>query len=122
MSDLMSAVDLMVTKAGGLTSFEAIARRLPLALDMITPPMPQEMGTVDLLVNNGLAKKVCTPKDVISIIEELKPVEDRSQIKLPEAHCLDRAGAIFDIARAVLSYCDPLYQPNPEYRPAENIS
>jgi UDP-N-acetylglucosamine:LPS N-acetylglucosamine transferase len=122
MSDLMSAVDLMVTKAGGLTSFEAIARRLPLALDMITPPMPQEMGTVELLVENGLAKRVRTPQDVISIIEELQVVEDRSQIKLPEAHCLDRAGAIFDIARAVLGYCDPMYQPNPDHRPAENIS
>ena len=53
MSDLMNAVDLMVTKAGGLTVFEALSRHLPMALDMITKPMPQEMGTVNILIEQA---------------------------------------------------------------------
>src|SRR5579883_518924 len=52
-SDGMNACDLLVTKAGGLTTFEAIARHLPMALDMITEPMPQEAGTADLLIEAG---------------------------------------------------------------------
>ena len=49
-ADGMNAIDLLVTKAGGLTTFEAIARRLPMALDMITEPMPQEAGTAEILI------------------------------------------------------------------------
>jgi len=116
-SDLMSAVDLMVTKSGGLTTFEAVAKRLPMALDMLTKPMPQELGTAKILIDNGLAQAVQQKQDIIKIVEELVPVEDRTQVKLPSNLCLDRAGAVYDIARAIMSYCDPLYQPNPEHRP-----
>lgn len=116
-SDLMSAVDLMVTKSGGLTTFESIAKRLPMALDMITPPMPQELGTAKILIENGLAKPIQRPEDICTIVEELVLPEDRSQVRLPAKLCLDHTAAVFDIARAILSYCDPLYQPNPEHRP-----
>jgi UDP-N-acetylglucosamine:LPS N-acetylglucosamine transferase len=118
MSDLMSAVDLMVTKSGGLTTFEAVARRLPMALDLMTKPMPQEVGTTKILIDNGLAQAIERPQDIVRMVEELTPCEDRSQIKLPTALCLDRCGAVYDIARSIMSYCDPLYQPNPEHRPA----
>jgi UDP-N-acetylglucosamine:LPS N-acetylglucosamine transferase len=118
MSDLMSAVDLMVTKSGGLTTFEAIAKRVPLALDMLTTPMPQELGTAKMLIQHGLAQGIESVQDVSKIVEELVPCSDRSLVKLPTALCLDRAGAIFDIVRSIMSYCDPLYQPNPEHRPA----
>ncbi|CAN5215057.1 hypothetical protein BH10CYA1_BH10CYA1_43920 [soil metagenome] len=116
-SDLMSAVDLMVTKAGGLTTFEAVAKRLPMAVDMITKPMPQELGTATILIANGLAQGVRHPEDICKIVEEFVPCPDRSEVKLPTNLCLDRAGAVYDIARSIMSYCDPLYQPNPEHRP-----
>lgn len=117
MSDLMSAVDLMVTKSGGLTTFEAVAKRLPMALDMLTKPMPQELGTARIMIENGLAQPVHQKEDIIEIVEKFVPVEARADEKLPANLCLDRAGAVYDIARAIMSYCDPLYQPNPEHRP-----
>lgn len=117
MSDLMSAVDLMVTKCGGLTTFEAIAKRLPMAVDMLTPPMPQELGNAKLVIENGLAEGIYRAEDICRIVEDLVPVEDRSQIKLPSTLSLDRVGAVYDVARAIMSYCDPLYQPNPDHRP-----
>jgi processive 1,2-diacylglycerol beta-glucosyltransferase len=107
MSDLMSAVDLMVTKAGGLTTFEAIARRLPLAVDMITKPMPQEIGTVEIVVEEGLAKPVARPSDIIDIVEQLQVVKDRSSVKLPSNHQLDRVDAVYNIARAILGSLVP---------------
>ncbi|HEY9714074.1 MAG TPA: glycosyltransferase, partial [Chroococcales cyanobacterium] len=116
--DLMSAVDLMVTKAGGLTTFEAVAKRLPMAFDMITEPMPQEIGTMNLLVSQGLAREIRRPRDIVKIVSELQPVADRANVKLPSAHYLDRVGAVYDITRTIMSYCDPLYQPIVEHRPA----
>jgi UDP-N-acetylglucosamine:LPS N-acetylglucosamine transferase len=111
MPDLMNAVDLMVTKAGGLTTFEALARRLPLAFDMISMPMPQEMGTVKLLVEQGLAYPVQKPFDLVHIIDEFRPIPDRMTVPLPEVSQLNKVNAAGDIARFILSYCDPLYAP-----------
>jgi processive 1,2-diacylglycerol beta-glucosyltransferase len=111
MSDLMNAVDLMVTKAGGLTTFEALARRLPLALDMITKPMPQEMGTVNIVIEQGLAYPIVKAGDILPIIDALVPIEDRLNAKLPSVHQLDRSAAIYDIARTIMGLCDPAYLP-----------
>ena len=45
---LMQSANVMVSKLGGLTTFEALACRLPIIADATTPPMPQEAGTVKL--------------------------------------------------------------------------
>jgi len=105
LADLMPAVDLMVTKAGGLTTYEAVARRLFMAIDTITPPMPQESGTIDILVDNRLARRVSRPSDIIDIIESA-PQERPDYLSgpLPKAQSLDRADAAYDIARLVLEY------------------
>lgn len=110
LSDLMAACDLMVTKAGGLTTFEAIARRLPMAIDMITVPMPQEIGTGRMLVENGLANAIYNAEDIIALVEQMpvrSPDQDfqassgRMQL-LPRNHQLDKTGAVFEVARAIL--------------------
>lgn len=111
LADIMSHVDLMVTKAGGLTTFEAIAKKLPLVFDTITAPMPQEMGTVQLLVKENLAYKVEKPEDILQIVENFKPIEDRQSYKLPTRYSLDRTEAVYDIARMILGFCDPSFSP-----------
>ncbi|MCA9816725.1 MAG: glycosyltransferase [Cyanobacteriota/Melainabacteria group bacterium] len=107
MADLMSAVDLMVTKAGGLTTFESVARRLPMAIDVITPPMPQEEGTVNLLCNNKLAKPVKKPEDIVTIVKEL----DRKRLDLPDVCSLNRVDAVYDISTAILELAGYKMQP-----------
>lgn len=53
---LMSAADCIITKPGGLTVTEAIAKRLPMIL---ANPIPgQEERNVEFLVNNGMAMLV----------------------------------------------------------------
>lgn len=104
MSDGMNACDLLVTKAGGLTTFEAIARRLPMALDLVTEPMPQEAGTVDLLIEAGLAKPVRKPDDIVPIVEAVEIVRDRLNKPLPPVHNLDHVDAVYDIAQAILDF------------------
>ncbi len=50
---LMSAANVMISKLGGLTTFEALACRVPIIADMITEPMPQEAGTANLIAQRG---------------------------------------------------------------------
>jgi len=102
MSDLMAACDLMVTKAGGLTSFESVARRLPMALDMITTPMPQELGTAKMLVEQGLATAIVKPEHIIAVAENIVCRRDIDAKPLPVKHQLDQVDAVFKIANTLV--------------------
>jgi processive 1,2-diacylglycerol beta-glucosyltransferase len=104
LSQLMSICDLLVTKGGGLTTFEAVARRLPMAIDLLTEPMPQESGTVDMLIEANLAKPLRKAEDIVPIVESLQVVEDRESQALPSEHNLDRTDAIYEIAQTILSF------------------
>jgi UDP-N-acetylglucosamine:LPS N-acetylglucosamine transferase len=111
MSDLMNAVDLMVTKAGGLTTFEALARKLPLAFDLTSRPMPQELGTVDLLVEQNLAYPIKNSEDIVRIIENFVPQPNRSEVVLPSIHQLNKVYASSEIARWIMSFCAKSFTP-----------
>jgi processive 1,2-diacylglycerol beta-glucosyltransferase len=53
---MMDAADCIVTKPGGLTSSEALAKNLPIV--MINPIPGQEDRNVEFMLNNGLALNV----------------------------------------------------------------
>lgn len=106
LSDAMSACDLMVTKAGGLTTFEAVARRLPMAIDQLTEPMPQEAGTAAMLIETGLAHPINTPYDVVAIVEALQHNPNRDKIVLPTKYNLNRTDAVYEIAELIITHCD----------------
>jgi UDP-N-acetylglucosamine:LPS N-acetylglucosamine transferase len=61
----------MVSKLGGLTTFEALACRLPIIADITTPPMPQEAGTVKLLVNRGAGIMLEKSSDIVATVRSL---------------------------------------------------
>ena len=105
LSDAMSACDLLVTKAGGLTTYEAVARRLPMAIDMLSEPMPQESGTAEMLIDAGLAKPINQPSDIVAIVEALEHIENRETLPLPTKYNLDRTDSVYEIARIILSNC-----------------
>jgi UDP-N-acetylglucosamine:LPS N-acetylglucosamine transferase len=72
--ELMGAANVMISKLGGLTTFEALACRLPIIADAITAPMPQEAGTVSLVVNRGAGILLKRAGDVVPVIRRM--VED----------------------------------------------
>lgn len=53
---MMDAADCIITKPGGLTSSEALAKHLPIV--MINPIPGQEERNVEFMLNNGLAVNV----------------------------------------------------------------
>ena len=54
--EMMDAADCIITKPGGITSSEALAKELPMI--MVNPIPGQEERNVEFMLNNGLAVRV----------------------------------------------------------------
>ncbi|MGI6065523.1 MAG: MGDG synthase family glycosyltransferase [Bacillota bacterium] len=68
-SELMSAADLIVTKPGGLTTAEVLAKGLPM---VIVDPLPgQEDRNTEFLLNWGVAVKAKHPESLPPLINQL---------------------------------------------------
>ena len=79
---LMQSANIMISKLGGLTTFEALACRLPIIADATTPPMPQEAGTVQLIQRRGAGILLHKPADIVPAIQNLlKDNGDYSRMK-----------------------------------------
>ena len=71
---LMRAANVMISKLGGLTTFEALSCRVPIIADAITAPMPQEAGTLNLIVKSGAAVMLERASDVVPVVHRM--IED----------------------------------------------
>ena len=68
---LMGAANVMISKLGGLTTFEALACRLPIIADVITDPMPQEAGTASLIAKRGAGVLLTRATDIVPVIRRM---------------------------------------------------
>jgi UDP-N-acetylglucosamine:LPS N-acetylglucosamine transferase len=68
---IMQSANVMVSKLGGLTTFEALACRLPIIADVTTPPMPQEAGTVNLIADKGAGILLEKTADIVLTVRNL---------------------------------------------------
>lgn len=99
MHDLMAAADLMVSKPGGLTSSECLARRLPM---LIVDPIPgQEERNAAFLLAGGAAWEAAGPDSLDYKLAKL--LADPAQLARMRraAACLARPRACFEIAAAL---------------------
>lgn len=108
----MEAADLLITKAGGVTCFEALSKGLPM---YIYKPIPgHEESNCDILVKNCLAEKLDESYTINELIEKLlyAPAElEMLQMKLKAYQ-----GKIDPLASAEL-VIDLLYRKkNPTYK------
>src|SRR5919112_3002825 len=71
---LMQAANVMVSKLGGLTTFEALACRVPILADATTPPMPQESGAATMLAGRGAGVLLKRAVDIVPEVRRM--VED----------------------------------------------
>jgi UDP-N-acetylglucosamine:LPS N-acetylglucosamine transferase len=69
--ELMSAANVMISKLGGLTTFEALACRLPIIADATTPPMPQEAGAANLIATRGAGVLLQRTTDIVPVIRRM---------------------------------------------------
>jgi len=68
---MMQSANVMISKLGGLTTFEALACRLPIIADATTPPMPQEAGTVNMIARRGAGILLKKASDIVPTIQNL---------------------------------------------------
>jgi UDP-N-acetylglucosamine:LPS N-acetylglucosamine transferase len=68
---LMCAANVMISKLGGLTTFEALACRVPIIADATTPPMPQEAGSANLIVRRGAGILLEQAHDVVPVVRRM---------------------------------------------------
>ena len=69
MHELMQASDIIVTKSGGLTCSECLAKNLPLVV--IAPVPGQETRNCSVLVDEGAALKIDKPAQINKLIIDL---------------------------------------------------
>ncbi|HEX8651386.1 MAG TPA: glycosyltransferase [Pyrinomonadaceae bacterium] len=68
---LMAAANVMISKLGGLTTFEALACSLPIIADATTPPMPQEAGAANLIARRGAGVLLERATDIVPVIRRM---------------------------------------------------
>ncbi len=103
--DHMEASDLAVTKAGGLTVTECLARGLPL---VVVNPIPgQEEMNADWLVEYGAAVKVRQPELLPYKLGQLLQDGQRWGMMKRAARRLGRPGAAFDILEDLRARPEP---------------
>ncbi len=68
---VMQLANVMISKLGGLTTFEAMACGLPVIADATTEPMPQEAGTVRLISERGAGILLEKCDDIVPTIRDL---------------------------------------------------
>jgi len=98
--ELMSAADLLVTKPGGMTTSEALVKRLPMVI--INPIPGQEVRNTEFLVENQVAVRAETVYDLPPLIEHLLSRPDKLAAMRARCEPLRRPDSARDIATAVL--------------------
>jgi len=100
-NELMSVSDVIITKPGGITTAEALAKRLPM---IIIKPIPgQEASNAQYLIEKGAAIKIDDPHGINITIEELLKMRQRLNHMREKAHSMSKPYASLDIARLLLS-------------------
>lgn len=100
-NELMSVSDIIITKPGGITAAEALAKKLPM---IIVKPIPgQEANNTAYLTEKGAAIKIDDPEHINLTIEEL--LKDRGKLdRMREsAGLISKPNSSADIAELLLN-------------------
>lgn len=95
-ASFMEYSDLIISKPGGLTVSEAIAKNLPLIIPFAIPG--QEMENTDFLTSNGYAYYVKNVKDINKTINKL--INNPNDLKIMK-HKLNELSSTYSINKTV---------------------
>lgn len=98
--EFMSAADLIITKPGGMSISEALAKRVPLCL--MQAIKGQEEWNVKVLVGAGAAIYPKCTRDIPQAVCELLADEERCSLMKEAAESLETADCAENIARLVI--------------------
>ena len=96
----MEISTLIITKPGGMTTSECLAKGLPM---VIVNPLPgQEMRNTDFLLEKGIAIRIDNTKDVGEEVEILLKSPERLTTMSKAAFEHGKPHAALDIAKLIL--------------------
>ncbi len=101
--ELMEIASLIITKPGGLTISEALAKGLPLVL--INPIPGQEAANANFLTKKGAAVKIDNPEEIPNIIKELITNRQKLADMSLQARQISKPKAALDIASLIIKLC-----------------
>lgn len=115
---IMQSANVMVSKLGGLTTFEALACRLPIIADTTTPPMPQEAGTVNLIADKGAGILLEKPADIVLTIRNLV----QNSEKYAEMKAATRLLSVPNSTQKIIEEIAALLPPKTEIQPPQAVA
>lgn len=92
---MMSASDMIVTKPGGLTVSEAVAKKLPMVL--INPIPGQEDRNMDFLTNHGMAMRANATLPVGEVVGQLMLSQARRRLMSQAQEAFGKPNATLDV-------------------------
>jgi len=100
-NEFMAISDCIITKPGGVTVSEVLAKKIPM---IIVKPIPgQEASNATYLTEKGAAIKIDEPKDINLVIEDLFNYPDKLKKLRETAGSISKPNASFDIAKLLLT-------------------
>ncbi len=102
--DYMSISDALISKSGGITVAESLAKELPMII--ISPILGQETRNSDFLVKHAAAIKIDKPYDLKSLLEDLISHPDRIERMKEAIRTIKKPMACYDIARFAADICN----------------
>jgi processive 1,2-diacylglycerol beta-glucosyltransferase len=95
----MDASDILITKPGGLTSSEALAKGLPM---VITNPIPgQEERNARYLVKEGVAERADDPAEIAETVQSLITHPQRLRRMTERTREIAKPYAAMEVARHI---------------------
>jgi processive 1,2-diacylglycerol beta-glucosyltransferase len=104
MDELMAAADVVVSKPGGLTTSEVLARGAAMAI--VNPIPGQESRNSDYLLENGAAIKINNLGTLSYKLGALLDNTERLRTIRERARAIAKPQAAFDVARLALQYAE----------------
>jgi processive 1,2-diacylglycerol beta-glucosyltransferase len=99
LSRLMGASDILITKPGGLSCSEALAKQCPLIL---TSPIPgQEERNVRFLTKHQVAKLARSPEDLIHTVSDLLRHPKKIQSMRQHAKIISKPHSAWEASRLI---------------------
>lgn len=103
--ELMHLSSLIITKPGGITTAEALAKGIPM---LIVNPLPgQEAMNTKFLLKEGVAVKAESPQDAVILLRELLYNKNKLKTMRDKANVLSKSDSSMNIAKLVLSILRP---------------
>jgi len=100
--ELMELATIIITKPGGMTTAECLAKGLPM---VIVDPIPgQEMRNTDFLIKKGIGIRIDDTSDIGEEVELLLKSPERLALMSKSAYENAKPHAALDVAKLILDH------------------